>query len=104
MSTSRGIVACDLSIFENGILSKPCYGPGITRLFQLGARSIGKKCGISGPKTTAVIRFIKLKDDQSRYREFTIGKSKFQRYSSIAIQKVQDALKNHSIDDIWRSH
>ena len=72
--------------------------------YSLGRDQLAAKVGLSGPKTTAVIRFLKLKNDASCYRQIAIGKSKFDRYSPKAIEKIADALKGHSIDEIWRSH
>ena len=72
--------------------------------YSLGRDQLAAKVGLSGPKTTAVIRFLKLKDDTSCYRQFAIGKSKFDRYSPKAIEKIKDVLKQASIEAIWKSH
>jgi hypothetical protein len=72
--------------------------------YNLGRDQLAKKVNLSGPKTTAVIRFLKLKDDPDCFKQFTFGKSKHDRYSSKAIQMIQNALKKHSIDEIWKSH
>lgn len=72
--------------------------------YSLGRDQLAAKVGLSGPKTTAVIRFLKLKNDGSCYRQITIGRSKFDRYSSKAIEQIREALKKHTIDEIWKSH
>jgi hypothetical protein len=106
----------DLRISKTGVPIQlvPEGTPGATvvavkRVDELGFYSLGRdqlaeKVGLSGPKTTAVIRFLKLKEDQSCYRQIAIGKSKFDRYSPKAIEKIFDAVKKSSIDDIWKSH
>jgi hypothetical protein len=72
--------------------------------YNLGRDQLAKKIGLSGPKTTAVIRYIDLQSDGSCYKQITIGKSKFDRYSPKAIDKIQNAIKSTSIEEIWKSH
>jgi hypothetical protein len=72
--------------------------------YNLGRDQLAEKVQMSGPKTTAVIRFLKLQEDSECYKSVTIGKSKFDRYSQKAITAIQDALKNHGMDVIWKSH
>ena len=72
--------------------------------YNLGRDQSAAKVRLSGPKTTAAIRFLNLKKDESCYRQITIGKSKFDRYSPKAIDKINDALKQTSIEAIWKSH
>jgi hypothetical protein len=61
--------------------------------YSLGRDQLAKKVGLSGPKTTAVIRFLKLKNERDCYKQITIGKSKFDRYSPKAIDVIQDTVK-----------
>jgi hypothetical protein len=72
--------------------------------YNLGRDQLARKVGLSGPRTTAMIRFLKLKEDKETYKQVTIGKSKFDRYSQKAIIAIENALKSHSIDDIWKTH
>jgi hypothetical protein len=72
--------------------------------YNLGRDQLAQKVGLSGPKTTAVIRFLKLQNDQECFKQVTIGKAKFDRYSQKAIPSIQVALKNNDINAIWKSH
>ena len=72
--------------------------------YNLGRDQLAAKVGLSGPKTTATIRYLKLQDDKECYKQVTIGKAKFDRYSQKAIGAIQEALKKYSIDAIWKSH
>lgn len=72
--------------------------------YNLGRDQLAQKVGLSGPKTTAITRFLKLRDDPECYTQVTIGQSKFDRYSQKAISAIQDALKKNSMDEIWKSH
>ena len=72
--------------------------------YNLGRDQLARQVGLTGPKTTAVIRFLKLEKDKECFKQITVGKSKFPRYSQKAIAVIQSALKIRSIDEIWRSH
>jgi hypothetical protein len=72
--------------------------------YNLGRDQLADKVGLTGPKTTAMIRFLKLKSDPESYKEITIGKSKFDRYSQKAISTIREALTQHTISEIWKTH
>jgi hypothetical protein len=70
--------------------------------YNLGRDDLAKNVGLSGPKTTAIIRFLNLQADAECYKLVTVGKSRFSRYSQKAIAVIKDALKKRSIDEIWK--
>jgi hypothetical protein len=70
--------------------------------YSLGRDDIAKKVGLSGPKTTAIIRFTKLQDDEGCFKEFIVGRTRLPRYSPKAIDRIKEALSSHSIDEIWK--
>ncbi|GAH36661.1 unnamed protein product, partial [marine sediment metagenome] len=72
--------------------------------YSLGHDQLAKKVGLTGPKTTAVIRYLKLEEDQDCVKKFTVGKSKFRRFSQKAINKIKTTLDNVTIEEIWKSH
>jgi len=72
--------------------------------YNLGRDDLAKKVGLSGPKTTAVIRYLGLRDNPDFYKEFIVGHTSFGRYSQKAIGKIRETLKEKNIDEIWRSH
>lgn len=75
--------------------------------YNLGRDQLAKKVGLSGPKTTAMIRYLGIQSDPDCFKEFTIGKTKHLRYSQKAITKIKDALKNCSAEDIeniWKRY
>ena len=72
--------------------------------YNLGRDQLAEKVGLSGPKTTAAIRFLNLQADPECYKKITIGQAKFDRYSQKAIGAIQEAVKKHSIDKIWETH
>lgn len=55
-------------------------------------------------KRPAMIRFLQLKEDEDCYKQISIGKSKFDRYSQKAISIIKNALKEHDIAQIWKTH
>jgi hypothetical protein len=72
--------------------------------YNLGRDQLAKKVGLSGPKTTAVTRFINLKEDATCFKQIAIGRSKFDRYSPKAIERINNVLKETPIERIWKSH
>jgi hypothetical protein len=72
--------------------------------YNLGRDQLAAQVGLSGPQTTAIIRYLKLQDDKECFKEFTIRKSKFKSYSQKAITVIKEALKNVCIEEIWKSH
>jgi hypothetical protein len=72
--------------------------------YSLGRDDLAKKVGLSGPKTTAVIRFLKLQTDNECYKKVTVGRVQFDRYSPKAITAIQESLKKDTMDKIWQSH
>ena len=72
--------------------------------YNLGRDDLATHVGLTGPKTTAVIRFLNLKEDENCYKQILIGRTKFDRYSQMAIQKVRDCISMHQVETIWASH
>lgn len=72
--------------------------------YSLGRDQVAKKVGLSGPRTTAVMRHLDLESDPECFKLVTISKSRFKRYSQKAVKKIQDTLRKTSIEAIWKSH
>jgi hypothetical protein len=70
----------------------------------LGRDGLAEKLGLTGPKTTAVVRFLKLSEDPDCFKEFFIGRTRFGRYSQNAIAKIRIALSEHPMEEIWKTH
>jgi hypothetical protein len=72
--------------------------------YNLGRDQLAHHVGLTGPKTTAMIRYLKLKEDADCYKQILMGKSKFDRYSQKAIHAIKHALEKHDIVEIWQTH
>lgn len=72
--------------------------------YNLGAKDLASKVGVSMNKVVAAIRVLKVDQDPNCFKEFMVGKSHFKRYSQQAIGKIKDALATKSIDEIWREY
>jgi hypothetical protein len=72
--------------------------------YNMGRAQLAEQVGLTGPKTTAMVRCLKLQNDPECFRVFQIGKSKFMRYSQKAISKIKEALKTVSIDKVWSKY
>lgn len=69
--------------------------------YNLGAKELGDKVGLTMPKTVAVVDYLGLRSDLECYKEFKIGSQLHKRYSPKAIERIQSALQKESAEDIW---
>jgi hypothetical protein len=69
--------------------------------YNLGAKQLAEKLGLSMPKTIAVVDYLEMRSDYDCYKEFKIGSQLHKRYSQRALERIKDALKKESAEDIW---
>ena len=72
--------------------------------YNLGRDQIAKKVGLSGPKATALIRHLHLEEDRDCFSEISIGRVFFKRYSQKALERLVEALKTVSMNEVWERH
>ena len=75
-----------------------------TQYYSLGRDDVAKGIGQSPPKTTAIIRYMKLQDDPECFRVFPFGKSKMERYSPKAVEKIKAAAPGFDLASIWKQY
>jgi hypothetical protein len=71
--------------------------------YNLGARELAGKLGLSINKAVAVVDYLSLRGDPECHKEIKIGKVKFKRYSQHALEKMQQCLKTKSAEAIWEA-
>ncbi len=69
--------------------------------YNLGAKRLAEKVGLTMPKAVAVVDHLGLREQAECYKEFKIGKAVHKLYSPKAIDTINDALKKESAEDIW---
>lgn len=72
--------------------------------YSLGRNQIADHLNLTGPKTSALIWYLKIKDDTECFQRVTIGKTSFDRYSQKAIARIRDALGNISMSEVWMAY
>ncbi len=72
--------------------------------YNLSHNQLADNIGLTSPKTTVLVRYLKLKEDTKYFKQITIGKSKFDRYSQEAMHKIKEELPNINIDELWQKH
>lgn len=72
--------------------------------YNLGHNELSKKVGLTTSKTTAAIEILGLKGDPDCHKEVVVGKSKYQRYSQNAIQRIKTLLGQKTADDVWAEY
>lgn len=72
--------------------------------YNLGRDQVAQHLGLSGPKTTALVRHTRLKDDAECFRRITIGRASFDRYSQKAIDRLREAMNHAKMEDVWAEY
>lgn len=69
--------------------------------YNLGARQLAEKVGLTTPKVVSVVDYLGLRDRPDCYKEIKIRKSVFKQYSQKAIDVIKVALEKESAESIW---
>ncbi|HML93888.1 MAG TPA: hypothetical protein PKC29_00480 [Thermodesulfobacteriota bacterium] len=69
--------------------------------YNLGAKQLAEKVGLTMPKAVAVVDHVGLRNDPECYKEIKIGKAVFKRYSQKAIVAIQTAMTKENPEEIW---
>jgi len=72
--------------------------------YNISHTQLAENVGLTSPKTTAVVRYLKLKENDKYFKEIKIGKSKFGRYSQEAMHKIKEELPKIDIDEMWQKY
>ncbi len=72
--------------------------------YSLSLTDIKDKVGLTMPKTHAIVKHLKLRDNPDYFKKFTIGKSDFNRYSPKALEKIVKELPSLDIEEIWEKN
>jgi hypothetical protein len=72
--------------------------------YSMSHKQIAPKIGLTGPKASAAIWRLGIQSDPECFKEIIIGKSKFQRYSKKALDKIKEDLRHLNIDEIWEQY
>ena len=72
--------------------------------YNLGARELAVKLGLTPPRSRALIDHLGLRDDPGCFMEIRIGSVRHPRYSFNAIKKMEDALKVECMDKVWAEY
>ena len=72
--------------------------------YNLSPTQLAEKAGLSGPKMTALVRHLNLRSDPECFTEILIGKSKFNRYSQKAIDRIKKELPVVDMQKVWAQY
>jgi hypothetical protein len=72
--------------------------------YNLSLTQLAEKVKLTPPKALAVIQHLQLKKDPDFFKQITIGRVKFNRYSQKAIHKVSEELPKINLDEIWQMY
>ncbi len=69
--------------------------------YSLGLKDLAEKVGLTSPRALTVVQELDLQSDDDYFKEIAVGKVKYKRYSSAALDRVREELPNLDLDDIW---
>lgn len=69
--------------------------------YNMGAEQLAQNVGVTRPRVLAIIEYLKLRENPDFYKEFRISSQLYKRYSQKAAEKIREALKRESAEDIW---
>lgn len=72
--------------------------------YSLGHTQLAEQINQSGPMTTAILRFLRIRDMPECFKEIQIGKARFARYSNKAVERIKDALSGLDLAQVWKEH
>jgi hypothetical protein len=72
--------------------------------YNISPTELASKVGLTTPKCLAVVKYLKLQDDEDCHKTFLIGKSTFHRYSPRAIERISQALPGLDLSQIWTQY
>lgn len=72
--------------------------------YNLGHKQLADRLGITAPKLTAIVEVYDLRNDPDYFKLFRIGQSSFGRYSQLAIGRIEEILRETTLEDVWRRY
>lgn len=72
--------------------------------YSLGLNDLAGHVNLSPPRTSVMVRYLQLEDDETFFKEIAIGRLKVKRYSQHAIKAIRDLIACENIDEIWQKH
>lgn len=73
--------------------------------YSLGRDGVAQKCGLTPPRTTAVIRHLSLQEDPEYFKRIMIGNVRHDRYSMKAVERIRTEIAaGLDLDQVWTRH
>ncbi|HEX8876239.1 MAG TPA: DUF3644 domain-containing protein [Phycisphaerales bacterium] len=69
--------------------------------YSLGRDQVAAKIGLSGPRTTALIRYTGIKGDSECFKRIQLGSAFFDRYSQKAITRLLEEKRRVDMAEVW---
>lgn len=69
--------------------------------YNLSLTDLSKHVDLSVPKASALVKHLKINEDDTFFKRISIGKSTFNRYSQEAIKKLKEELPKLDMNTVW---
>lgn len=75
-----------------------------TQTYCFSSTELAVKLSMTPPRLRALIQYLQLKDDDKCFKTLVLGRSRFDRYSSLALERCREALKTVDMVQVWAKH
>lgn len=72
--------------------------------YNLGRDQLAAKLGITGPRTSALVWHLKIKENADLFKQIKIGASPFDRYSQDAVDRIKSEIGKLDVDEVWKCY
>jgi hypothetical protein len=76
----------------------------LSKKYYLPAAKLAAKVGLTGPRSTALRKYIGIDADKDCAREFVFGKSRFFQFSDNAVRKMREAINTEDMETVWSAY
>jgi len=70
--------------------------------YSLGLNQLAEHLDLTAPKTLAIVKELKLQDDEECFKEIQVGKARYKRYSQTALERIRAQLPSLDLDEVWK--
>lgn len=72
--------------------------------YNLGLKDLATHLKMSQPRTLALVQYLDVQSDAKYFKDVTVGKMSFKRYSQEALKRLRDGLAEVDMDEVWDKH
>lgn len=72
--------------------------------YSLSVTQLAHHLGITVPKTGALIRYLKIKQNPEYFKEIKLRSTPYEQYSQKALQHLREEVSKVNMEEVWKMH